>query len=195
MSAPALVLASSSPRRRELLAAAGVPCRVVPPEDVDETPLPGEAPEALVCRLAAAKAAEVARRYPTQLVLGADTVVWHAGASLGKPADLDEARAFLRRLAGATHQVYTGVSLQCAARHYGATWCSVAHVTFRPLAEAEVEYALSLTNPLDKAGGYAIQEQEAVLIAGHTGCRSTIIGLPVEEVVARLAALDGALNG
>jgi len=195
MPVPALVLASTSPRRRELLAAAGLSCVVVAPVDVDETPLPGEAPAALVCRLAEAKAGSVARRYPAHWVLGADTVVWHAGSSLGKPADLAEARAFLRHLAGATHQVYTGVSLQCVARASNTTWSSVAHVTFRSLSDAELTHALTLTNPLDKAGAYAIQEQEAVLIAGFTGLRSTIIGLPVEEVVARLAALGGPVSG
>jgi len=123
-------------------------------------------------------------------VLGSDTTVSIAGEILGKPADLDEARAFLRRLSGRTHQVLTGVCLLRREPAHRELWCSVANVTFRALSAADIEAAFALSNPLDKAGGYAMQEQEALLVARFTGLRSTIVGLPVEEVVARLQAWE-----
>lgn len=184
-----LVLASSSPRRQQMLRDAGFELILAPPQGVDETPLPDECPIKLVERLASAKAAAVAPTYPNHWVLGSDTIVHFAGEPLGKPADMAAARHLLQRLAGQTHEVITGVCLRCLQADESHCWSSTSRVTFNPLSTAEIDLALTLTNPLDKAGGYAIQEQEEVLIASYTGWRSTIIGLPIEEVVARWSAL------
>ncbi len=183
---PALVLASSSPRRHELLAAAGIDHIIHRPTDIDETPLPGEPPETLVQRLARAKAASVADQLPGRVVLGADTIVCLDNQILGKPADLDEAAACLRLLSGNTHRVITGACLLRRRPLHDDVWYCISEVTFRVLTDADIAHALTLTNPLDKAGAYAIQEQEAHLIAHFTGLRSNIIGLPVEDLLAHL---------
>ncbi len=189
--APRLILASASPRRLELLRDAGIACQAVP-ADVDETLLPGETPAAAVCRLAGLKAAAVAARFPEDIVLGADTLVVHAGAALGKPASMTDAAAMLERLSGHTHEVCTGV---CLVRHRPAgrdCWLSRTTVSFRQLTAETVRRYLGLVNPLDKAGAYAIQEHGEMLIAGICGLRSNVIGLPVEEVVSRLALFPAA---
>ncbi len=181
-----LVLASTSPRRQQLLAEAGISCEVYRPREVDETPLLGELPEPLVTRLAEAKARSVAIDFPDRLVLGADTIVYHDGEILNKPADLAEAEAMLRRLSGQTHRVCTGVSLLRLHPALHHLWAATSSVTFHQLSDETIAAAMQLTNPLDKAGGYAIQEQEALLVARTCGYRTTIIGLPVEDVLAQL---------
>jgi septum formation protein len=186
-----MVLASASPRRREMLAAAGVrfTCR---PAEVDERPLPGEAPVATVCRLAAAKAAAVAALFPAELVLGADTMVFCDRHALGKPADLDEARRMLALLSGRTHDVLTGVSLQRRTPPFERTWAARTAVRFRVLSAADIEAYLARVHTLDKAGAYAIQEEGERLVAGIDGLRSNVVGLPLEEVLSALAEFAAA---
>ncbi|MFA5204509.1 MAG: nucleoside triphosphate pyrophosphatase [Lentisphaeria bacterium] len=187
---PVLVLASASPRRRELLAAAGVAFEVCP-ADVDETLLPGEAPTAGALRLARLKAAAVSPRFPDRIVLGADTLVVVDGEALGKPHDQAEARRMLGRLAGRAHEVLTGVCLRRASPPAETAWCARTVVRFRPLDEAAISAYLQRVHVLDKAGAYAIQEHGDRIVAGFDGCFSTVVGLPVEEVTERLAALFG----
>jgi septum formation protein len=151
-----LVLASASPRRAELLAAAGIAFDVVP-ADVDETPRPGEAPEALVRRLATAKAGRVAAGRPNRFVLGADTVVVVDGAVLGKPADPPEAAAMLRRLSGRAHTVLTGIAL---AGPDGSLATAVASsmVEMARLDEVDIDWYMRSGEGFDKAGGYATRQ-------------------------------------
>lgn len=182
-----LVLASASPRRRELLHAAGLRL-VCHPADVDEALRHGEEPAAAVQRLARAKAAAVAGAFPHEVVLGADTLVVLDGQALGKPRDLDDARRVLRLLAGHTHQVMTGVSLLRLRTPHEESWCCVTDVTFRELSPETIDEYIGKVHVLDKAGSYAIQECGEMIVAGIRGLRSNVIGLPVEEVVARLAA-------
>lgn len=187
MSAPLrLVLASSSPRRRELLATLGVEFEVRP-ADADETPREGEAPEPLVLRLALAKARAAAR--PGELVLGADTIVALDGEPLGKPADAAAARAMLARLSGRHHQVWTGVALVERGAN-GARERALAVVTdvvFRALEPAEIDAYVATGEPLDRAGAYAIQGGAAAFVASVDGSWSNVVGLPVGAVRDLLA--------
>lgn len=178
-----LLLASASPRRRELLAQIGVDFHVCP-ADVDETPLPGEPPEATVVRLARAKAAAApAGGLP---VLGADTVVVIDGTLLGKPVDAGDAAAMLRRLSGRTHEVMTAVAIAGGGRL--ASRLSRTQVTFRVLSAAEIARYVAGGEPADKAGAYAIQGQGAVFVAHIAGSYSGVVGLPLCETVDLLDA-------
>ncbi|OGV64671.1 MAG: septum formation protein Maf [Lentisphaerae bacterium RIFOXYB12_FULL_65_16] len=180
-----LVLASASPRRRELLDRAGLAHQVIP-ASVDETELPGEEPTAHVARLAAAKADRVAAQCPDAMVLGADTVVVLAGRIYGKPADPAEAREMLLSLSGAVHEVLTGVCLVRRDPPWRDAWVCCSHVRFRRLDDALVKRYCALVNTLDKAGAYAVQEHGELLVESVDGLTSNVIGLPIEEVRARL---------
>ncbi|MEX2501211.1 MAG: Maf family protein [Trueperaceae bacterium] len=179
MTNAAVVLASSSPRRRDLLTALGVRFETRP-ADVDETPRPGEAPEALASRLATAKAEAVARERPHALVLAADTVVVLDGRALGKPRNEDENRRFLRRLAGVPHHVVTAHHLVLAGA--SAHRSVVTDVRLRTLHDQEIERYVARGAGLDKAGGYAIQDHGAALVGDVHGCYSNVIGLSLPAV-------------
>jgi septum formation protein len=175
-----LLLASASPRRRELLAQAGYSFRVVPAE-VTEHEAPDADPRHMVQHNAALKAEWVSARHPTATVLGADTTVFIEDTVLNKPRDPAEARAMLRRLAGRTHTVFTGLAVRRAADGLRLDLGVASDVTFKPLDEAVIDRYLSLVHTLDKAGGYAIQEHGELIVAGFTGSLTNIIGLPLEE--------------
>lgn len=180
--APPLVLASASPRRRELLAGLGLSFEIDVP-DVDETPVPDEPPAAMVVRLARAKARAVAeRRAPERpLVVAADTTVVIDDEMLAKPVDAAEAAAFVARLAGRTHLVHTGHALRWGDRE--ATALRTTRVRFRALSAREIaDYAAS-GEGLDKAGGYAIQGLGATLIDGIDGCYGAVVGLSLPALV------------
>lgn len=179
-----LILASKSPRRQALLAALGL-AFAVDVADVDETPLPDEAPDALVRRLCRAKAQAVAARHPAATVLAADTLVALDGRLLGKPADRAEATEMLAALRGRTHQVYTAV---CVAR-VGSfdSRLAISNVTMRSYTDAEIAAYVASGDPLDKAGAYAIQHPRFSPVAGWTGCYTSIMGLPLRLVAEMLA--------
>jgi nucleoside triphosphate pyrophosphatase len=180
----AVLLASASPRRRELLAQLGIRFTVVP-SAVPEIPEPGEAAEACARRLARAKAAQVARQHPDCLVLGADTVVVVDDALLGKPADREEARRMLRRLSGRTHRVLTAVALIVPPGGVDEVLAE-SRVEFRPLTAAEINAYVDGGEPFDKAGAYAIQGGARAFVRRVDGSLSNVIGLPVDEVAALL---------
>ncbi len=189
MSAPRLVLASASPRRRELLASLGVAFDIVP-ANIDETPRPGEPPLAYAQRLSAEKAAAAARSAaPPALIVAADTVVICDGAILGKPADPDEARAMLRTLRGRAHTVCTALTLARLAS--GAPLSGVSRVTctevhMRAYSDAEIEAYIATGDPFDKAGGYAIQHAGFEPVARISGSYTNVVGLPLETLRALL---------
>lgn len=162
-----------------------------PAEEVhDATMQPEE-----LCELnATLKAAAVAVLRPEAAVIGADTLVFIDGQPLGKPADMDEARAMLRRLAGRTHQVCTGV---CVIFPDGLrkTFHGLTRVTFLPLGDEEIEAYFALVNPLDKAGAYGIQEHGERIVAGIEGDFDNVMGLPVGKVMAALEAESGCGTG
>jgi septum formation protein len=179
-----LILASASPRRRDLLAARGVRFEVVP-SSVEETPRPGEPPEAFAQRIAREKACDVAQHRPGMCVLAADTVVI-AGASLfGKPTDRDDARRTLRALSGRTHRVLTAVAFVDADGHLAETAVE-SEVEFRRLTGGEIEAYLDSGEPFDKAGAYAIQGLAQEFVTAVRGSYSNVIGLPMDEVLELL---------
>ena len=181
---PQLVLASTSPRRRELLAQLDVPFEVLAVA-VDERPLPAELAADHVCRLALAKArAGSARLGPQACVLGADTVVALDGEIFGKPADRDDAAAMLRRLSGRTHAVLSAVARVQAGAHL--VRLSESQVTFRTLSAAEIVAYCDTGEPLDKAGAYAIQGRAAAFIRHLEGSYSGVMGLPLFETAELL---------
>ncbi|MBN1209602.1 MAG: septum formation inhibitor Maf [Myxococcaceae bacterium] len=177
-----LVLASASPRRRELLSQLGLRF-TVSAADLDETPLAGEAADAYVLRLARAKARAVAERHPGAWVLAADTTVVLGAELLGKPSGPAEAQEMLGRLSGRTHAVYTGVAL--AGRADSATVVRTG-VTFRALSAGEIDWYVGTGEPLDKAGAYAIQGRGGFLVAAVEGSPTNVIGLPLGETLELL---------
>lgn len=180
MKPPRLLLASASPRRRELLETLRVPFTVVV-ADVAEHEESTTDPRVLVAHNAALKAEWVAERHPNDYVLGADTTVFIDGHALNKPKDVAEARAMLRRLSGRTHTVFTGVSLRRKNLNLQVDRGVTSEVTFRELTEGNITEYLSKVHTLDKAGGYAIQEHGDLIIAERRGSLSNIIGLPLDE--------------
>lgn len=188
MSGADLVLASASPRRAQLLTTLGVRFVVVP-ADLDETPQLAEAPGAYVARLALAKARAAARAAATRLpVLGADTTVHSAGRLLGKPATATEGIAMLRQLSGRTHQVCTAIALVQGERVAEAL--VTTEVTFRELTVAECQAYWHSGEPVDKAGGYALQGLGGALVTRIEGSPSAVIGLPLAETYTLLRAFS-----
>lgn len=177
---PALILASASPRRRELLAGLGYRFEVVHAQ-VDEHEASDADPREMVAYNAALKADWVAARRPEAVVLGADTTVFIDRTVLNKPRDLDEARSMLRRLSGRTHTVFTGLAVRAPGIGLRLDQGVASEVTFKELSGDVIEEYLRRVHALDKAGGYAIQEHGDLIVAGFRGSRTNIIGLPVDE--------------
>ena len=188
MHAPALILASASPRRSDLLHHLGYEFEVLPAE-VHEAGLEHLSPHELCQLLAYRKARSVAKRTPDSVVLGADTVVCLGGSVYGKPADLGAARRILEELQGRTHEVVTGVCLLHLRRHRQQLFAVGTSVTFRPLNSRQIDRYLEKVNPLDKAGAYAIQEKGEWIIESVDGSFSNVVGLPVEHVQAALRGM------
>jgi septum formation protein len=184
-SEPCIVLASASPRRRELLERVGLAIEVAP-ADIDESPRPGEAPVDYARRVAGTKADTVATGRPDRWVLAADTVVELDGDILGKPAEAAEARAMLERLAGRTHRVTTAFRLRHGDRVRDRIVTS--QVTMRPASGAELDDYIAAGEWHGKAGGYAIQGMAAALVNAVNGSITNVIGLPLAEVLEELAA-------
>lgn len=181
MSSPSrLILASASPRRRELLQELGIPFEVVIAV-VTEHEESSTDPRVMVAHNAALKAEWVAARHPDAVVLGADTTVFIDGHALNKPANLAEARAMLRRLSGRTHTVFTGLAVRRRRDGLRIDEGVASDVTFKVLDDAVIETYLARVHTLDKAGGYAIQEQGELIVERFTGSLTNIIGLPLEE--------------
>jgi septum formation protein len=178
-SRPRLILASASPRRRELLAELGVPFEVVVAEITEHEESTTD-PRVMVAHNAALKAEWVAARHPDAVVLGADTTVFLDNHALNKPRDLTEARAMLQRLSGRTHTVFTGLALRRQADGLAIDEGVASDVTFKPLDDATIAAYLGHVHTLDKAGGYAIQEYSDLIVAGYRGSFTNIVGLPLE---------------
>lgn len=183
--AGSLLLASGSPRRCDLLRAAGYHFKVVRPaidERSDRHLTLGE----ITLWNAVRKGISVARLHPTTIVIAADTLVSLDGEIIGKPADLAEALVILRKLNGRTHQVCTGVFVGRRADSRFNIFREVSQVTFRQLSDQGLRDYLSAVDPLDKAGAYAAQEKGAEIIANIEGSRSNVIGLPMKRTAAAL---------
>jgi septum formation protein len=179
-----LILASASPRRRDLLEAAGFEV-IVSPADVEELTV-GLTPRALVIANAEMKARKLAATTLGDVVLGADTVVVLDGEILGKPRDLEHASEMLRRLSGRTHEVLTGVCMLRGGKVGRCSFVESTRVSFRPFDEALITEYLREINPLDKAGSYAAQEDRGRLIERIEGSLDNVVGLPVALVINAL---------
>jgi len=186
----ALILASGSPRRRELLAQLGIAFEVHEP-GLDERGEPGESPPEQARRLAEAKAAASRQVFPGRTLLSADTLVALGDRVLGKPRDGDEARAFLQLLSGTTHLVHTAVCLLAGETRSGRT--VTTEVTFRPLSDRELDWYVATGEPMGKAGAYAIQGRGGVFVTALRGSYSNVVGLPLAETTALLAEAGVAL--
>ena len=185
---PSLVLASASPRRRELMADMGLRFDIMP-ADVDEDPLPGESPQAMVERLSREKALKVAGTMTEGFVIGADSTVVHLEESLGKPVDDDEARSMLRRLRGTTHNVCTGLTVVDAATGDALTASMTSEITLRDFTGDEIEASIATGTPRDKAGAYAVQDTALSPAASWEGCYHNIVGLPTCRLLLMLREL------
>ena len=187
-SQPPLVLASASPRRKELLALLGLEFSVIPAE-IDETPLPKELALDLVRRLSLAKAAAVSAKLDRGLVLGADSLVVLDGQVFGKPSGPDEARRMLKRLSGTRHEVVTGVTVIDASSGRRLTCAMASGITLRDITDADIEKSIDSGVPFDKAGAYAVQDRELNPAASWEGCYTNIVGLPLCRLVRMLDSL------
>lgn len=181
-----VVLASESPRRRELLRLIGLDPLIHPPR-LHEGDLPGEHPRNYAERLAREKALTVAPLYPDALVIAADTVVVLDGRMMGKPADDTEATAMLQSLQGRTHTVHTGLAVVRGAAVESAV--ESVEVTFRPLSSAQIHAYVATGEPRDKAGAYGIQGYGAVIVERIHGDFFAVMGLPLSRLVSLLARL------
>ncbi len=185
-----LILASASPRRRELLRAAGIRFRVIPSRAAESEPFPGEDPRRYALRAARDKGHEVSVRFPAAWVLSADTIVTFDGKILGKPTDRRQAFRMLSLLAGREHRVHTAVCLIRGDRNYRAESTGTTRVRFRPLAPDEIEGYLRTGESDDKAGAYAAQGAGASLIDRISGSFSNVVGLPMARTLAMLQAAN-----
>lgn len=175
------ILASGSPRRKQLLKKI-IPDFKVISSDAEELKSHSGGPLTLVQENAKKKAIPVAANNPSCWVLGADTLVFYQKEILGKPKDLDDAVEMLSFLSGKTHEVATGVSLQCNEINIVKTFSVTSSVTFKPISKQEIRLYFKEVNPLDKAGAYAIQTNADMIIDRFVGSYSNVVGLPLESL-------------
>jgi len=192
-----IILASTSPRRRELLRQIGLKFDVLPsnaPEDYE----PGMAPIDVVRMLAERKAADIAKANPDSFVIAADTVVTADGEILGKPGTAERAVQMLQKLNGRAHQVMTGLALQCVNKGIRETLDVTTYVTFGELSKSIIEQYVATGEPLDKAGAYGVQGIGAVLVKSISGSYYNVVGLPLFEIASAIERHLGAeylING
>ncbi len=186
-----VILASSSPRRHELLKIVNSSFDIIAPE-VDESRFKDLTDPVKHCTfLAELKAQTVSRKYSDALVIGADTIVLLNGEIIGKPTDRAHAHEMLRKLSGKTHQVLTGVSLQQHENGICRTFYEKTDVNFRSLSDGEISYYIDEFAPYDKAGSYGIQDFSAIFVEGIRGCYFNVVGFPVSRYYRELEGLSG----
>lgn len=185
-----LVLASNSPRRKQLFSLGNWMFNVIV-SDVDESQLTGEAPNDYVLRLAQAKALAVAEKAdPDSVILGSDTAVIDGNEILGKPKDEEDAERMLKQLRGRTHQVYTGVAIYRVSDGKMLTELCITDVPMRPYSDAEIKAYVQTGDPMDKAGAYAIQHPDFQPVESMRGCYASVMGLPMCHVIRTLQKMD-----
>lgn len=189
-----LVLASASPRRKELLMGLGLDFQVSP-ADIDEVVLDRESPQETVARLSFEKAMKVASTLDSGVVIGADSMVVLEGRPIGKPQDEEDARRMLKALRGTSHHVTTGLTVIDVALGRSLTDSMTSDVTLREFSDAEIEVSIATGTPMDKAGAYAVQDNELHPAASWEGCYSNIIGLPLCRLLEMLKELGHAQIG
>ena len=179
------ILASASPRRKDLLRAAGLKFKTIPAH-VNEDYLAGESPAKHVQRLSLDKAMAVAAKHPEAWVLGADTIVVIDSMILGKPKNQAEAKKMLGLLSGREHKVFTGFTIACVKKNIRETGVVQSGVRFKEISPDEMAWYVSSDEPYDKAGGYAVQGKGAYFIKSIKGSYTNVVGLPLCEVLATL---------
>ena len=183
------ILASASPRRKELLRSVRLKLKIIPAH-VDETHINGESPQTHVRRLSIDKATVIADQHPKALVLGADTIVVIDGLILGKPKNKSQARAMLERLSNRQHTVFTGFTIVSAGFGISKTKVVRSAVRFKKISPEEMDWYVNCDEPYDKAGGYAVQGKGAYFIKAIRGSYTNVIGLPLCEVLEELKQID-----
>jgi len=178
-----LILASSSPRRRELLERLHIPIEIHP-ADVDETPRKNEHAKNMVLRLAKDKAVKVSKEFPNRWVLASDTTVALDGKPIGKPTSASDAKRTLKTIRGKRHQVYTAICLQNGKKIYALV--DTTDVILRRMTDKEIAWYVKTGEPMDKAGSYAIQGVGGLFVKGIKGSYSNVMGLPVEKTAELL---------
>lgn len=183
-----IILASASPRRKQLLSSVGLKFKTVPAH-LDEIYLNGETPNQHARRLAQSKAKIISEKYPDAWVLGADTIVVIDGQILGKPENKAQAKKMLQKLSGRTHKVHTAFTITRAASSISRTLVIQSAVSFKNISPDEIKWYISSKEPYDKAGGYAAQEKGASFIKSVRGSYTNVIGLPLCEVLEEFKTL------
>jgi len=183
------ILASSSPRRRELLLRLQIPFDIILP-DVDESIIPPEgSPETYCTALAELKANDISQHYPNNLVIGSDTIVVLDNNIMGKPEDKTMAQNMLETLSGKTHHVYTGVCLKWDDENIHHIFAEITMVTFRELSKKDINHYIESYPPYDKAGAYGIQDWSAVFVKEIKGCYDNVVGFPISRFYEELKKL------
>jgi septum formation protein len=188
------ILASASPRRRELLRSVGLKFKTIPAH-VDEDYIKGESPKQHVRRLAQEKALLISQKYPRAWVLGADTIVVIDGLILGKPKNKTQAKEMLKKLSGREHKVFTGFAVTQIASKVSHSDVVQSTVKFKKISAAELDWYIACDEPYDKAGGYAVQGKGAYFIKSIRGSYTNVIGLPLCEVLETLKKLEAISFG
>ena len=182
-----LILASSSPRRADLLSQIGLTFEIYP-SDIEEPSFNGKlTPKSVTQQLASMKARSVAERYTEGVIIGADTLVAFEDELLGKPENANHARSILKKLSGKKHKVVTGVCLINVEHSKEITWNEVTKVYFRELSPMEIEEYVNCGEPLDKAGAYGIQGRGAAFVNRIEGCYFNVVGLPLASLIEQLS--------
>ena len=183
------ILASSSPRRKNLLQRLQTPFDVILP-DVDESTIISDgSPETYCTTLAELKANEISQHYPGELVIGSDTIVVLGDEIMGKPSDKTAAEHMLQTLSGKTHQVYTGVCLKWTEKNIHHLFAEITTVTFRNLDDGDIAHYIKSCPPYDKAGAYGIQDWSAVFVKEIRGCYDNVVGFPISRFYEELKKL------
>ena len=183
------ILASSSPRRRELLLRLQTPFDIMLP-DVDESIIPPDgSPETYCTALAELKANDISQHYPNNLVIGSDTIVVLDNNIMGKPEDKAMAQNMLETLSNKTHHVYTGVCLKWADKNIHHLFAEITMVTFRELSEIDINHYIESCPPYDKAGSYGIQDWSAIFVKEIKGCYDNVVGFPISRFYEELKKL------
>jgi len=183
------ILASSSPRRRDLILRLQTPFDIIIP-DVDESIIVlDNNPEIYCTTLAELKANDISQYYPNELVIGADTIVVLDDQILGKPKDKAQAQNMLQTLSGKTHQVYTGVCIKLPEKNIHHLFAEITIVTFRELEHADISHYIESCLPYDKAGSYGIQDWSAVFVKEINGCYDNVVGFPISRFYQEIKKL------
>ena len=185
-----LILASSSPRRKQILERIGLKFEIIPP-NIDESHLSVKMkPEEYCISLAKNKTMKISQYHPNALVIGADTIVSLNNNILNKPKDHINAKKMLSMLSGKTHQVHTGICMNWMEKNIRNSFNEVSQVTFRKLDEKEITYYIKNYKPYDKAGSYGIQGWSSLFVKNIQGCHDNIVGFPISRIHAELKKLD-----